>query len=195
MAKADSSLSNRRASLSRSLATGLSVDSQITMCVPYWWCTKHAQLIMGTWSIYKKTLPTTDLNKKQKTFIWWNISSPLLFFPFFSICTCSIVTNVLCTFLPFMHQNWWYFVKHRKYIKTPAVDCVYFPSEKLTNFWLQRGRNAPWPIICQGTDTFKQWIRQKSNWSHRNHNFVKLQKHAIFSLWLMSRTRTISNNE
>ena len=22
---------------------------------PYWWCTKHAQLIMGTWSIYRTT--------------------------------------------------------------------------------------------------------------------------------------------
>ena len=41
---------------------------RITMCVPYWWCTKHAQLIMGTWPIYKKTLPTTDLNKKKKPF-------------------------------------------------------------------------------------------------------------------------------
>ena len=27
---------------------------RITMCFPYWWCTKHAQLIMGTWSINKK---------------------------------------------------------------------------------------------------------------------------------------------
>ena len=27
---------------------------RITMCFLYWWCTKHAQLIMGTWPIYKK---------------------------------------------------------------------------------------------------------------------------------------------
>ena len=27
---------------------------RITTCFPYWWCTEHAQLIMGTWSIYKK---------------------------------------------------------------------------------------------------------------------------------------------
>ena len=27
---------------------------RITMCFPYWWCTKHAQLIMDTWPIYKK---------------------------------------------------------------------------------------------------------------------------------------------
>ena len=27
---------------------------RITMCFPYWWCTKHAQLIMGTWPIYEK---------------------------------------------------------------------------------------------------------------------------------------------
>ena len=58
------------------------------MCVPYWWCTKHAQLIMGTWSIYKKTLPTTDLNKKTLSF---DKISPrdFFFFPFFSICTCQ----------------------------------------------------------------------------------------------------------
>ena len=36
---------------------------------------------MGTWPIYKKTLLTTDLNKK--TLIWQNISSRLNFLPFF----------------------------------------------------------------------------------------------------------------
>ena len=37
---------------------------RITICLPYWWCTKHAQLIMGIWPIYKNTLLITDLNKK-----------------------------------------------------------------------------------------------------------------------------------
>ena len=45
---------------------------RITMCSRYWWCTKHAQLIMGTWPIYKKKI----------------FSSRLLYFHFFSICTC-----------------------------------------------------------------------------------------------------------
>ena len=34
------------------------------MCVPYWWCTKHAQLIMGTWPIYKKHFLQLILTKK-----------------------------------------------------------------------------------------------------------------------------------
>ena len=39
---------------------------RITMSFPYWWCTKHAQLIMGTWLIYKKN---TSYNwSKQKNF-------------------------------------------------------------------------------------------------------------------------------
>ena len=35
------------------------------MCVPYWWCTKHAQLIMGTWPIYKKHFLQLILTKKN----------------------------------------------------------------------------------------------------------------------------------
>ena len=37
---------------------------RITMWVPYWWCTKHAQLIMGTWPIYKKHFLQLILTKK-----------------------------------------------------------------------------------------------------------------------------------
>ena len=33
---------------------------RITMCSRYWWCTKHAQLIMGTWPIYKKKYSPHD---------------------------------------------------------------------------------------------------------------------------------------
>ena len=57
------------------------------MCFPYWWCTKHAQLIMGTWPIYKKTLPTNDLNKKNFHLIKYLLTT-FIFFPFFSIFTC-----------------------------------------------------------------------------------------------------------
>ena len=35
------------------------------MCVHYWWCTKHAQLIMGTWPIYKKHFLQLILTKKK----------------------------------------------------------------------------------------------------------------------------------
>ena len=38
------------------------------MCVPYWWCTKHAQLIMGTWPIYKKHFLQLILTKKTLSF-------------------------------------------------------------------------------------------------------------------------------
>ena len=38
------------------------------MCVPYWWCTKHAQLIMGTWPIYKKHFLQLILTKKKLSF-------------------------------------------------------------------------------------------------------------------------------
>ena len=34
------------------------------MCVHYWWCTEHAQLIMGTWPIYKKHFLQLILTKK-----------------------------------------------------------------------------------------------------------------------------------
>ena len=61
---------------------------RITMCVPYWWCTKHAQLIMGTWPIYKKHFLQLILTKKTLPF---DKISPrdFYFFPFFSICTCA----------------------------------------------------------------------------------------------------------
>ena len=40
---------------------------RITVCFPYWWCTKHAQLIAGTWQIYKKHF--LPLKKWKPTFI------------------------------------------------------------------------------------------------------------------------------
>ena len=55
----------------------------------YWWCTKHAQLIMGTWPIYKKHFLQLILTKKNLSF---DKISPrdFYFFPFFSICTCMV---------------------------------------------------------------------------------------------------------
>ena len=90
---------------------------RITMCFPYWWCTKHAQLIMGTWPIYKKTLLTTDLNKNKLSF--YKISPHDFFFlSFFSICTCY--SNHICPLggqgishdniiikSPFLNRNIW----------------------------------------------------------------------------------------
>ena len=56
-------------------------------CVSPWWCTKHAQLIMGTWPIYKKHFLQLILTKRKLSFD--KISpSDFYFFPFFSICTC-----------------------------------------------------------------------------------------------------------
>ena len=40
---------------------------RITMCFPYWWCTKHAQLIMATWPIYKQNT-SYNWSKQKKTF-------------------------------------------------------------------------------------------------------------------------------
>ena len=64
------------------------------MCVPYWWCTKHAQLIMGTWPIYKKHFLQLILTKKPLSFdkIY---PRDFYFFPFFSICTCEILDAVI----------------------------------------------------------------------------------------------------
>ena len=49
---------------------------------------KHAQLIMGTWPIYKNLL-TTDLNKKTFHLIK-HLLTTFIFFPFCSISTCSL---------------------------------------------------------------------------------------------------------
>ena len=61
------------------------------MCVPYWWCTKHAQLIMGTWPIYKKHFLQLILTKKTFHLIKYLLAT-FIFFPFFSICTCHNIT-------------------------------------------------------------------------------------------------------
>ena len=62
------------------------------MCFPYWWCTKLAQLITGTWPSYKK-LPTPDLNKKILSF---DKISPhdFYFFPFlFNMYLCFVTVG------------------------------------------------------------------------------------------------------
>ena len=63
------------------------------MCVPYWWCTKHAQLIMGTWPIYKKTLPTTDLNKKKTFHLIKYLLATFIFFLSFQSVLVNVITQ------------------------------------------------------------------------------------------------------
>ena len=62
------------------------------MCVYYWWCTKHAQLIMGPWPIYKKHFLQLILTKKTFHLIKFLLAT-FIFFPFFSICTCIFLTS------------------------------------------------------------------------------------------------------
>ena len=77
------------------------------MCVPYWWCTKHAQLIMGTWPIYKKTLPTTDLNNNIKKQLSFDKISPRDFFSFlFNLCLLIIGFDHFDDFLELFHILW-----------------------------------------------------------------------------------------
>ena len=69
------------------------------MCFPYWWCTKHVQLIMGTWPIYKKrkkTLLTTDLNKSKRSF---DKISPHDFYFFLSFQSVLVLNNTCSTCL------------------------------------------------------------------------------------------------
>ena len=62
------------------------------MCVPYWWCTKHAQWAPGR---FIKTLRTTDLKKKKTFHLIKYLLATFIFFPFFSICTCSLLPQYL----------------------------------------------------------------------------------------------------
>ena len=64
------------------------------MCFPWTWFTKRAQLIMGTWPIYKN-LQLLLTKKKQLSF---DKISPrdFYFFPFFSICTCLNFKSATC---------------------------------------------------------------------------------------------------
>ena len=68
------------------------------MCVPYWWCTKHAQLIMGTWPIYKKHFLQLILTKKKLSF---DKISPRDFYFFLSF------QSVLVSWLlhPLLHKS------------------------------------------------------------------------------------------
>ena len=52
------------------------------MFVPYWWCTKHAQLIMGTWPIYKKHFLQLILTKKNNFHLIKYLLATFIFFPF-----------------------------------------------------------------------------------------------------------------
>ena len=55
------------------------------MCFPYWWCTKHAHLIMGILPIHKKTLPTNDLNKNTFYLIKYVLTTFIFFLSFWSV--------------------------------------------------------------------------------------------------------------
>ena len=55
------------------------------MCFPWTWFIKHAQLIMGTWPIYKNL--QLIITKKNFHLIKYLLAT-FIFFPFFSICTC-----------------------------------------------------------------------------------------------------------
>ena len=55
------------------------------MCVPYWWCTKHAQLIMGTWPIYKKHFLQLILTKKTFHLIKYLLATFIFFLSFQSV--------------------------------------------------------------------------------------------------------------
>ena len=59
-------------------------------------CLQQVQLIMGTWPIYKKQIPTTHLNNKIKI-ISQNMVSRLPFFPFlFKLCLPAYIDGVIC---------------------------------------------------------------------------------------------------
>ena len=66
------------------------------MCVPYWWCTKHAQLIMGNLADLQKTLPTTDLNKKKLSFDKISPRDFYFFLSFQSVLVYIWVTSRNC---------------------------------------------------------------------------------------------------
>ena len=55
------------------------------MCVPYWWCTKHAQLIIGTWLIYKKHFLQPILTKKTFHLIKYLLATFIFFLSFQSV--------------------------------------------------------------------------------------------------------------
>ena len=88
--------------------------------VCYWWCTKHAQLIMGTWPIYKKTLTTNDLNKKNFHLIKYLLTTFIFFLSFQSVLvvlwgwfSCDVLPVTCCehgppsiaTFFKIGHSN------------------------------------------------------------------------------------------
>ena len=112
------------------------------MCVPYWWCTKHAQLIMGTWPIYKKHFLQLILPPPQKNLSFDNISPrDFYFFPFFSICTCYYITQgwfQVCT-----HQMWDVITKWRLSLAghKPRISPAYLMW--LTSLWLTSERQHP----------------------------------------------------
>ena len=65
------------------------------MCVPYWWCTKHAQLIMGTWPIYKKHFLQLILTKKTFHLIKYLLATFIFSFLFnLYLLTMSLGSNI-----------------------------------------------------------------------------------------------------
>ena len=69
---------------------------RITMYFPYWWCTKHAQLVMGTWPIYKKHFVQRILTKKKK----FDKISPHDFYFFLSFQSVLVQEYILVCNVP-----------------------------------------------------------------------------------------------
>ena len=71
------------------------------MCVPYWWCTKHAQLIMGTWPIYKKHFLQLIFTKKNFHLIKYLLATFIFVLSFQSVlvvlCDSPVVLHYLTT--------------------------------------------------------------------------------------------------
>ena len=68
----------------------------------------HKTLIMGTWPIYKKTLPTTDLNKKNLSFD--KISPRDFYFFFLSFQSVLVHTFFGSILVDFDHIFQGYFI-------------------------------------------------------------------------------------
>ena len=95
---------------------------RITMCFPYLWCTQHAQLIIGTWPIYKKTLPTTDLNKKN--FHWIKYLLTTLFSFLFNLYWMNTRLDLTISSLN-LQDNLSWFEGYVLLFRLSAKSCIF----------------------------------------------------------------------
>ena len=86
-------------------------------CVPYWWCTKHAQLIMGTWPIYKKHFLQLILTKKNFHLIKYLLATFIFVLSF---------QSVLVSFCTGMHHEYFFEVAN-------VFSCSPFMFENTEN--------------------------------------------------------------